>query len=117
MVLERKLIRIDETGIARKHVNVLRREIQHLSKLCFLFPDLFFGSLQSGVFLLQFLLSPHAVFDIGTRNIPAHDLSLVVAHRIVASQKPTITSIMFAQPQLHLVSRAASHSTRSEEHT
>src|SRR6266849_776911 len=92
-------------------MNVLRREIQHLSKLCFLFPDLFFGSLQSGVFLLQFLLSPHAVFDIGTRNIPTHDLSLVVAHRIVASQKPTIASIMFAQPQLHVVSRAASQST------
>jgi hypothetical protein len=66
---------------------------------------------QSGVFLLQFLLSPLAVFDIGTRNIPAHDLSLVVAHRIVASQKPTIASIMFAQPQLHVVTRAASQST------
>src|SRR6266403_2738013 len=92
-------------------MNVLRREIQHLSKRCFLFPDLFFSSLQSGVFLLQFLLIPLAVFDIGTRNIPAHDLSLVVAHRIVASQKPTIASIMFAQPQLHVVTRAASQST------
>src|SRR6266403_95731 len=92
-------------------MNVLRREIQHLSKRCFLFPDLFFSSLQSGVFLLQFLLIPLAVFDIGTRDIPAHDLSLVVAHRIVASQKPTIASIMFAQPQLHVVTRAASQST------
>src|SRR5580704_12143857 len=112
MVLERKLIRIDETGIGRKHVNVLRREIQHLSKLCFLFPDLFFGTLQSDVFLLQFLLSPLAVFDIGTRNIPAHDLPLVVVHRIVASQMPTIASIMFAHPHLHVVSRAASRSTK-----
>src|SRR5258708_30441512 len=112
MVLERKLIRIDETGIARKHVNVLRREIQHLPKLCFLFPDFLFGTLQSDVFLLQSLLSPLAVFDIGTRNIPAHDLSLVVVHRIVASQMPTIASIMFAHPHLHVVSRAASRSTK-----
>src|SRR5579864_8357516 len=51
---------------------------------------------QSGNFLLQFLLSLLAIFDIGTSNIPADDLPLVVAHRIVASQKPTIASIMFA---------------------
>src|SRR4029077_5165526 len=66
----------------------------------------------SDVFAAKSVLSPLAVFDIGTRNIPAHDLSLVVVDRIVASQMPTIASIMFARPHLHVVSRAAFRSTK-----
>src|SRR5579864_6270003 len=66
---------------------------------------------ESGVLQLELLLGSFAFINIRGRNIPAHDLSLVVAHRIVASQKPAIASIMLAQPQLHLVSRATCQST------
>src|SRR5258708_35295709 len=111
-VIERGLIGIEWASVCPIYTEVQRREVQHLPKLCFLFPDFLFGTLQSDVFLLQSLLSPLAVFDIGARNIPAHDLSLVVVHRIVASQMATIASIMFAHPHLHVVSRAASRSTK-----
>src|SRR5882724_7764039 len=66
---------------------------------------------ESGVLQPEFLLSPLAIFNVGRRNIPALDLSLVVAHRVVTRQKPAIASIMLAQPQLHLVSRATCQRT------
>src|SRR5882757_5030935 len=66
---------------------------------------------QGDVLLLQFLLSSFAVFDIGARNIPTRNLSIVVVHWIETRQKPAITSIAFAHPQLQFVSRARRRST------
>src|SRR5258705_11819278 len=48
---------------------------------------------QCHVFLLKPLFRPLAIVDISTGDIPPEDLALVVAHRVVTSQKPTITSI------------------------
>src|SRR6202030_3641449 len=58
---------------------------------------------KGNVLLLKFLFGPLAVFNIGSRDIPTLDLSLVVAQRIETSQKPAKTSITFAYPQLQLV--------------
>src|SRR4029077_2579275 len=66
---------------------------------------------ESDVFLLQFLFSSLAVFDIGTRDIPTPDLSLVIADRVQTSQKPAVSSIALAQPQLQLVGRPCREST------
>src|SRR5260370_11608378 len=62
------------------------------------------------VLVLYTILSSFEVYDIGTRNLPTQDLSLVVAHRVVASQKPAIASIAFAQLQLDFITRAARQS-------
>src|SRR6478672_621412 len=61
--------------------------------------------------MLQSLLSSLAVFNIGARNVPTDNLSLIVAHRVVASQKPAITSITFAQAQLQLNTSPTREST------
>src|SRR3989454_10864576 len=53
-----------------------------------------------------FRSDPLAIVDIGTGHVPAHDLSLVVAHRVVARQKPAIAPIGGTQPDLQLVRRA-----------
>src|SRR2546426_3940927 len=50
-----------------------------------------------------FRSDPLAIVDIGTGHVPAHDLSLVVAHRVVARQKPPIAPVGGAQPDLQLV--------------
>src|SRR6185295_7993436 len=63
------------------------------------------------VFLLQSLLSPFAVVDIGTRNIPTSDVSLGVDNGVVPRQKPTITAIALAQAQFILVGRPGRAST------
>src|SRR6202158_2987013 len=63
------------------------------------------------VFLMQPLFGPLAIVDIGTGDIPADDLALVVAHRVVTSQKPTIVSITLANQHLNLYSRASRSST------
>src|SRR5258706_6875830 len=59
------------------------------------------------VFLLQSLLSPLVVVDIGTGDIPMHDLAIVVAHRGVASEEPAIASVTVAATQLQLKGGAA----------
>src|SRR6185295_9802797 len=63
------------------------------------------------VFLLQSLLSPFAVVDIGTRDIPTSDVSFGVDNGVVPSQKPTITAIALAQAQFILVGRPGRAST------
>src|SRR4029077_8600215 len=62
------------------------------------------------VFFLQSLLGSLAIFDIGTRDIPTSDLSLVIANRVRTSQKPAVSSIALAQPQLQLVGRSCRES-------
>src|SRR5579862_1732166 len=66
---------------------------------------------ESNIFLLQLLFSPLEVFDIGTRNVPTKDLSLVIANWIETSQKPAVTSIALAIPHFAFKSRAARHGT------
>src|ERR1700720_4209406 len=53
---------------------------------------------QGDVFLLQFLFRSLAVFDIGTCDVPPHEMSLVVANRVRTSQKPAVGSIALAEP-------------------
>src|ERR1700693_1727552 len=62
---------------------------------------------ESGVLQLEFLLGSFAFINIRRRSIPARNLSLVVAQRVITSQKPSITSVALAQPRLHLESRAS----------
>src|SRR5271154_1086854 len=66
---------------------------------------------KSHVLALKPLFSPLAIFDVGTGNIPTHDLPIAVAHRVVPNEKPTITSISFAQPHFQLASSANRTST------
>ena len=66
---------------------------------------------KSYVFSLQPLFSLLAIVNVGTGNIPSHDLPFVVAQRVVPSEKPTITSIRLAQPYLQLASSASRTST------
>src|SRR6516165_7947558 len=66
---------------------------------------------QQDVLIAKCLFSSLAVIDVGTSNVPTHNLSLVVEHGIVASQKPTIASIALAQLQLQIVSRAGQQRT------
>src|SRR5258708_38938352 len=66
---------------------------------------------QGDVFLLESLLGGLAIVDIGTGDIPAGDLSLVIANWVGTSQKPAVTSIALAQPQLQLVGRPCREST------
>src|SRR5580658_7937965 len=63
------------------------------------------------VFFFQPLFGSLAVFDIGTRDIPTSDLSGVIANRVRTSQKPAVSSIVLAQPQLQLVGRPCREST------
>jgi hypothetical protein len=57
---------------------------------------------QRHVFLLQPLLGPPAIVDIGTREIPPNQLPLVVAEWIVSNQKPAICSVALSEPQVPL---------------
>src|SRR5260370_6072134 len=61
--------------------------------------------------MLESLLSSLAFINIRSRNIPAHNLSMFVAHRIETNQKPAITPIRCLHPQLQLVSGATGAST------
>src|SRR5713226_9263536 len=61
--------------------------------------------------MLQSLLSSLAFINIRSRNIPAHNLSMFVAHRIETNQKPAITPIRCLHPQLQLESGATGAST------
>src|SRR6266576_3896961 len=54
------------------------------------------------VFLLQSLLGSLAILDIGTCDVPANDLTLVVSERVVTNQKPAIRSSAATQALLDL---------------
>src|SRR5260370_18387466 len=58
---------------------------------------------QGDVFLLQSLLGGLAIVDIGAADIPADDLSLVIANRVGTNQKPPVAALPLPSPQLHLV--------------
>src|SRR6266446_525246 len=66
---------------------------------------------QCNVFLLQFLFSSLAVFDISSGNIPTRNLPLFVAQGVVTSQKPAVASIPLAKPHFAFKSRASRHRT------
>src|SRR6267142_2759393 len=61
--------------------------------------------------LLKRFLGVFAIFDVGSRNIPPHDLSLVVAHWAETSQKPAIASSAPAHSELQFVRIATRQST------
>src|SRR6202048_5051491 len=63
------------------------------------------------VFLMQPLFGPLPIVDIGTGDIPADDLALVVAHRVVPRKKPTIGSITLANSHLNYKSATSRGST------
>src|SRR5580700_1686799 len=54
------------------------------------------------VLLLQSLLGPPAIVDIGTSEIPPNQLALVVAEWIVPNQKPAICPVALSEPQVPL---------------
>ncbi len=60
------------------------------------------------VLLLELLLVSLAVLNIGRRDVPANDLSLVVLERVVPNQKPAIGSVAATQAHFQLVRGAAS---------
>src|SRR5882762_9510454 len=64
-IFERCVIGVESASIRRKYTDVLRREVQNLPEICFLFADFFFRNF--------------ALFDFYTRSIPFDDLSEFVA--------------------------------------
>src|ERR1700733_10496281 len=63
------------------------------------------------VFFLQSLLGFLAILDIGTCDVPPHELSLVVAKRVGTNQEPTIGSVAGSQTYLQLVRGAGRQRT------
>ena len=55
----------------------------------------------------QSILGPLAVLDVGGREVPARDASLLVAQRIVTEQKPPMRSILSPYPCFELVRKVA----------
>src|SRR6266545_7572319 len=64
-IFEKCVIAVESASIRRKYTDVLRRQIQNLPKLCFLFADSLFRNF--------------ALFNFNTRAIPFDDLSRFVA--------------------------------------
>src|SRR6266536_965953 len=75
-IFERCLIDVESASIRRKYTDVLRRQIQNLPKLCFLFADSLFRNF--------------ALFNFNTRAIPFDDLSRFVAQRFLTMKEPAI---------------------------
>src|SRR5260370_25728465 len=61
--------------------------------------------------MLESLLCSLAFINIRSRNIPAHNLSMFVAHRIKTTQNPAITPNRCLHPQLQLERGATGAST------
>src|SRR4029077_4435202 len=72
---------------------------------------------QSDVFVTKSVFRLLAILNVSAGYIPSDDLPFVVAHRVVPNEKPTITSISFAQPTLKLVLSANNRSAvKQREH-
>src|SRR5882724_9857186 len=78
-ILERYVIGVEWRSIRPRYADVLRREVENLSKLCFLFADLFFRSF--------------ALFNFNTRAIPFDDLSRFVAQWFFTMKEPAIFAV------------------------
>src|SRR6266545_1814501 len=76
VILERSVIGIERATISSKYKEVLRREVQNLSKLRFLFANFFFGNF--------------ALFNFNTRAVPFDDLSRFVAQWFLTMKEPAI---------------------------
>src|SRR5712672_923856 len=85
-IFERCVIRIESASIRRKNTDVLRRQIQNLPKVCFLFADSLFRNF--------------AFLDIYTRAVPFDDLSEFVSQRFFVVHKPAILAISPPHPRL-----------------
>src|SRR6202023_3309691 len=55
---------------------------------------------QRKVFVAHPLLGPLAILDIGPSRVPANNVPLIVAKRIVTDQKPTIVTVLSKRPLL-----------------
>src|SRR5437762_724465 len=80
VIVERGLIVVQTTSIWPKFGDVLRRQIQQLSKLPFALPDLLLGAL--------------AVMDVRSGGIPAREPSLLVVQGVMANQEPAVLTIL-----------------------
>ena len=75
-IFERCVIGVEPASIGRKYTDVLRRQIQNLPKLCFLFADFFFRNF--------------ALFDFYSRAVPFDDLARFVAQWFFTMKEPAI---------------------------
>ena len=75
-IFERCVIGVESASIRRIYSDVLRRQIQNLPKLCFLFADFFFRNF--------------ALLDFYTRAVPLDDLSRFVAQWFFTMKEPAI---------------------------
>src|SRR2546427_10824755 len=73
VIVERGLIVVQTTSIRPKFGDVLRRQIQQLSKLPFALPDLLLGAL--------------AVMDVRSGSIPAREPSLLVVQGVRSEER------------------------------
>src|SRR6266513_1051290 len=78
-IFERCVIDVESASIRRKYTDVLRRQIQNLSKLYFLFADFFFRNF--------------ALFDFYSRPVPFDNLSRFVAQWFFTMKEPAIFPI------------------------
>ena len=85
-ILEPHLVNVERASIGSKDTNVLRGQIQNLSKLCLLFADFFFRNF--------------ALLDFYTRAEPLDDLSRFVAQWFFTMKEPAIFTVSPAHPRL-----------------
>src|SRR5258705_1354302 len=84
-IFERCVIGVESGSIRSTCPHVLRREVQNLPNLCFLFADLFFRNF--------------ALLDIYTRAVPFDDLSEFVPQRFFVVHKPAILAVSPPHPR------------------
>src|SRR3954466_8603699 len=85
-ILKSYLVNVEGAPIWSKDTNVLRCQVQNLSKPCLLLADFFFRNF--------------AFLDIYTRAIPFDDLSEVVPQRFFVVHKPAILAVSPAHARL-----------------
>src|SRR5713101_1588581 len=84
---------IERFAIGSVYPNKLRREVQHLPELCFLFADFVFG--------------PLAIFNVGEDAIPFDDVASVVSQGDATLQVPAKLPVRAADTDLVLTGLAA----------
>src|SRR5712664_568022 len=80
VIIERGLIVVQATSISPEFGDVQRCEIKELSELFFALPDLLLGAL--------------ALMDVLSGGIPARELSVLVAQRVMANQNPAVLTVL-----------------------
>src|SRR6266436_7345688 len=78
-VIERDAVYKETFAVGTEYTNKLWREVDYLTELCFLFPDLSFSRL--------------AIFDVGDDAIPFDDVAGFISQRHAPLQVPAVFSI------------------------